>query len=132
MNLGRMQFALEAYYSGAYDDAQVGTQANYGSDLPNPYVPVSVTSVTLAEGGFIAGDGSYVPYVTLTFTKPNNAFWIRGQVYSSTDNITYTYHGSTTTGDGFRIDAAKAIMMRVHCYMSRSCLKMGRLPRRFN
>jgi hypothetical protein len=106
--LGRMQFALEAYYSGAYDDAQVGTQASYGSDLPNPYVALPVTSVTLAESGFVAGDGSYVPYVTLTYAKPNSPFWLRGQVYTSTDNITYTYYGNTTTGDGFRIDAAKA------------------------
>jgi hypothetical protein len=85
-----------------------GTQASYGSDLPNPYVALPVTSVTLAESGFVAGDGSYVPYVTLTYAKPNSPFWLRGQVYTSTDNITYTYYGNTTTGDGFRIDAAKA------------------------
>jgi len=35
-DVGRMQFTLEAYYPGAYDDAEVGDQANYMSALPNP------------------------------------------------------------------------------------------------
>lgn len=105
---GRMQFTLRAYYSGCYDDTQVAVQTSYESDLPNPYIPVTVTSVALVESGFIAGDGSYVPYVTLTFTKPASPFWIRGQVWTSTDDSTFEYYGSSVSGDTFRIDAAKA------------------------
>jgi len=106
--IGRMQFVLEAYYSGVYDDSEVGTQANYASDFANPFVAEPVTNIILAEGGFIAGDGSYVPYVTLTFDKPNNSYWFRGQVFVSTDGSNYTFYGNDTTGDGYRIEAGAA------------------------
>lgn len=101
---GRMKVVLSAYYSGVYSDAQLEEQPSYESNLPNPYVAVPVTSVALAEGGFIAGDGSYIPYVTLTFTKPNNSFWLRGQVWVSIDDLTYEFYGHDVTGTGFRID----------------------------
>jgi len=105
---GQPSFTLEAYYSGVYDDSLVGIQTSYESTLPNPYVPVAVTSTALAEGGFIANDGSYVPYVTLTFTRPNNPFWVRGQVWTSTDDSTFEYYGSSASGAAFRIEAAAA------------------------
>ncbi len=104
---GRPTFTLKAYYAGVYDDSQVGVQVSYESDLPNPYIPAAVISAALAEGGFIAGDGSYVPYITLTFTKPNSPFWVRGQIWTSIDDSTYEYYGSSA-GDDFRIEAAQA------------------------
>lgn len=108
-NLGRMEFTLEAYFSGAYDDSEVADQGNFASNLPNPFVPDPVTNVGLEERGFVAGDGSYVPYVILTFTKPDNVFWFRGQVFTSTDGgVNYTFYGNASDGDGYRLTAAKA------------------------
>ncbi len=106
---GRPTFTLRAWYSGMYDDAtDDDDEASYASTLPNPYKAESVTSVALAESGFVAGDGSYVPYLTLTFTKPNNPFWFRGQVWTSTNGSDYTFYGNASTGLGYRIEAAIA------------------------
>lgn len=107
--VGRPSFTLRAWYSGMYDDATDDEdEASYASTLPNPYVASAVTSAALAESGFVAGDGSYVPYVTLTFTKPNSPFWFRGQVWTSTNGSDYTFYGNASTGLGYRIEAAIA------------------------
>lgn len=105
---GQMKFTLEAYYESIYNDSIVGSQPGYESDLPNPFVAAPVTGTALVEGGFIAGDGSYIPYVTLTFTIPNNPFWFRGQIWVSTDGVNYYFVGNDTSGLGFRIDPTKA------------------------
>lgn len=106
---GKMSFTAVAYYPGAYDDSQVGVQASYESALPNPFVAVAVTSPALVESGFVAGDGSYVPFLTLTFTKPSSPFWFRGQIFVSTDaGASYTFYGNATDGLGYRIEAGAA------------------------
>jgi hypothetical protein len=106
---GRPTFTLDAYFPGVYDDATIGVQPGYASVLPNPYSVYPVTNMALVEGGFVAGDGTWILFVTLTFTRPNSSFWFRGQVWTSVDDgATYGFYGNTTTGEGFRIDPSKA------------------------
>ncbi|MFH1616906.1 MAG: hypothetical protein ABIG61_17710, partial [Planctomycetota bacterium] len=55
---GQVTLTLLAYYSGAYDDGQVGTQANYASTLINPSeAPTATGPVTITE---VAGNANLI------------------------------------------------------------------------
>lgn len=104
---GRPNFILKAYYTGVYDDSQVGVQASYESTLPNPYIAYPVTSVSLIEGGEISGDGTYIPFLILNFTEAvNNTFFDHAEVYISTieDGAAYNYYGDAKDS-GYKIEA---------------------------
>ena len=92
---GQVRVELSAYYSGAYDDAEVAEQPNYKSDLPNPYAtPPANSSVGLA----LASPGTGFDYdsVEVTITKdPGNPFYSYSEVYVSTNDSDYVYAGKT-------------------------------------
>lgn len=84
------------------------TLSGPGSDISVTYLPDPVRNITLAEGGFIAGDGTYVPYIILQFDKPvNDTFWSRGRIWISTDGENYEHYGNVVSGTdpGVKIEA---------------------------
>jgi len=95
---GQPIFTLQAYYSGIYDDAQVGEQAGYESTLPNPYqVPAastSISSVMTAVGTAYDFDAVRVSFIPPT-TDP---FYAYSEIYASKDDSTYYYVGRDGTG----------------------------------
>ncbi len=97
--VGGMKFTAEAYYSGAYDDSQAGTQANFESALPNPHdTPSSVTSVTVAM--VAVGNAFDFDAVRVSFTPPSgDPFYSHSEVLASNDDATY-YHVGNTDGSG--------------------------------
>ncbi len=99
---GQMTFTLEAYYAGVYDDAQVGNQTSYESNLPNPYsAPASSTNImaTLVSPGI----GFDYDSVKVSFTPPvGDPFYAKTEIYASNDNTTY-YLVGTSTGESFVI-----------------------------
>jgi len=108
---GRPRFELEAYYSGIYHDDGFIEQENYSPKFSNPFEINSVENVRLSEGGFVAGDGTYVPYVLVYFDKPSDStFWNRGQIWTSTSGTTYDHYGNAASGTtpGFRIESGGA------------------------
>ncbi|GAI91990.1 unnamed protein product, partial [marine sediment metagenome] len=103
---GRTQFALDAYYSGVYDDSEAGEQPGYEPDLPNPKdIPyeIAVGDITLAEVS--SQTHNWSPAVNVTFTQPtSDSFWSHVEVWISTDDVTFTFYGITSDGDGFHIE----------------------------
>ena len=99
---GQMSFILEAYYPGVYDDAQVGDQTSYESNLPNPYgEPASSTNITATLVS--PGIGFDYDSVKVSFTPPvGDPFYAKTEIYASNDDETYYLMG-TSTGEPFVI-----------------------------
>jgi hypothetical protein len=95
---GKMRFVLEAYYSGMYDDAEVGTQASYESNLPNPFkTPAPSTSISAAST--TVGTAYDFDAVRVLFTPPTgDPFYYHTAIYASNDNSTYYFVGNDNTG----------------------------------
>lgn len=97
---GILKFKLRAYYSGVYDDSEVGDQAGYGTVLPNPYAePPASTSIaaTLVTTG---NDHNY-DAVQISFTPPaTDQFYSYTKIYASNDDATY-YLVGTSSGEDF-------------------------------
>jgi len=95
---GQPIFKLSAYYSGVYDDAQVGDQAGYESNLPNPYkVPAASTDISAAMTA--VGTSYDFDAVRVSFTPPaNDPFYAYSEIYASNDDSTYYYIGRDGTG----------------------------------
>jgi len=80
---GQPTIRAMAYYSGVYDDAEVGTQANYASNLPNPYTPPKVNTAVTAT---LVSPGIGFDYdsIKISITKPpNEPFYSYTKVYIS-------------------------------------------------
>ncbi|GAG98186.1 unnamed protein product, partial [marine sediment metagenome] len=103
---GRMQFVLDAYYPGIYDDSEAGEQSGYEPDLPNPFdVPyeIAVGDITLTEAA--SQTFNWSPAINVTFTEPtSDPFWSHVEVWISTDDSTFIFYGITSSGDGFHIE----------------------------
>nr|MBC8360946.1 hypothetical protein [Candidatus Desulfatibia profunda] len=95
-HFGRVTVTLFAHYAGVYDDAQVGTQANYESTLPNPYdAPAASTNIsaTLISPGVTHDYDS----VRVSFTPPaGDPFYASTEAYISTDDSIYYFAGSSS------------------------------------
>jgi hypothetical protein len=94
-SLGRMKFTAEAYFSGIYDDSEVGTQANFESTLPNPSeTPTGSTAISAAMTA--VGTAYDFDAVRISFTPPTtDNFYSHSEVYASNDDSTYFYVGNT-------------------------------------
>ena len=103
--LGRMEFTLEAYFSGVYDDSKVGTQAGFQSTLPNPYqAPSSSTNITAAMT--TVGSAYDFNAVRVSFSPPTgDPFYSYSEVYASNDDSTYHYIGDTDGSGSFTFNA---------------------------
>ncbi len=102
---GKMKFTAEAYYPGAYDDSQAGTQANFESTLPNPHQPppaaTGVTSAMTAYGSAFDFDA-----VKISLTPPaDDPFYSHTIVYASSDDAAYYEVGTTDGGNDFIFSA---------------------------
>ncbi len=72
--------------------------------------PDSVTAVTAVEDSYINTDGTYVPTITLTYTKPAVAtFWDHAMILIKTQrDAEYRYYGDDRSGGtGFVIDGSR-------------------------
>ncbi|MFH1623542.1 MAG: hypothetical protein ABID54_00110 [Pseudomonadota bacterium] len=112
---GRCTFQLEAYHSGIHDDRAAEVQPSYYSTPPNPYEPPDhVTGVTLVEDAYTNTDGTYVPTVNLTYTKPTKmVFWDHARISVKVDtdsgNGAWNFYGDDYSGGlGYSIDGVKA------------------------
>jgi len=102
---GQPTFLLRAYYSGVYDDAQVGTQAGYESTLPNPYkVPAASTGISAAMTA--VGTAYDFDAVRVSFTPPaTDPFYSYSEVYASNDDSNYYYVGKSDGSGAFTFNA---------------------------
>ena len=96
---GQPTFNLSAYYSGVYDDVQVGNQVGYEAVLPNPYkVPAASTDVSAAMTA--VGTAYDFDAVRVSFTPPaTDPFYSYSEIYASKDDSTYYYVGRDGTGE---------------------------------
>lgn len=95
---GKPSFTLLAYYSGVYDDSQVGVQTSYESNLPNPYQTPS-TSTNISSVMTAVGTSYDFDAVRLSFTPPaGDPYYAYSEVFASNDNSTYYYVGKDGSG----------------------------------
>ncbi|MCK5602728.1 hypothetical protein KAR91_12685, partial [Candidatus Pacearchaeota archaeon] len=97
---GRMKFTLMAYYSGIYDDAEVGEQPGYEPNLPNPYDPPT-DSTSISATLVTTGNSMNYDAVRVSFTPPADyPFYSYSKIYASNDDSTYDLVG-TSSGEDF-------------------------------
>ena len=106
---GRPKFVLRAYYSGVYDDAQVGEETSYESTLPNPYkVPAASTGISAAMTA--VGTAYDFDAVRVSFTPPTtDPFYSYSEVYASNDDSNYYYVGKSDGSGAFTFSALGVI-----------------------
>ena len=105
---GRLKFTLKSYYSGVYDDAEVGDQAGYGSVLPNPYDP-STDSTSITATLVTTGTSMNYDAVKVSFTPPADyPFYAYSEIHASNDDSTY-YLVGTSSGEDFVFNGMGAV-----------------------
>lgn len=96
------------YSDQVYVDTDLEIPVPVYLDLPNPSEISHITNLNINEGGIVLGDGTWVPYIELSFMKPETATliaWDRAEIYISIDSgLTYEYYGKTDKEHGSKIE----------------------------
>ena len=82
-----MKLSCREYDPGIYHDQGVPYTPPAAPGLPNPFAPPPhVTNVQAVEQSKQLGDGSYIPEILLTWTKPDYMHWHHAAIYVSEDD----------------------------------------------
>lgn len=90
-----MKLSCREYDPSIYHDRGVPYTRPAAPGLPNPFAPPPhVANLAGAETSTVLGDGTYIPQIILSWTKPASMFWDHANVFVSTDNgATWKLHG---------------------------------------
>jgi predicted phage tail protein len=96
------------YSDQVYVDTDVILPTSIYSDLPNPVLIPHVENLESSEGGIVLGDGTWVPYIEISFKKPETSgliAWSHAEIYiSNSGGNWYEYYGKTDKDHGFKIE----------------------------
>jgi len=90
-NVDELNLICEEYNSSLYNDDGLPYTASSSSNLPNPEgIPPEITGLTLTETNTgTEDDGTYVPQIKVTFTKPEYPYTTKYQIWWKPDGGTY-------------------------------------------
>jgi hypothetical protein len=88
-----MKITAQEYNEAIYSDDGVVKQISSDTSLPNPFAePDSVTNLSLVEEAEVLGDGTWVPRIKVSWTRPDYIIWNSANIYiSNDDGATWNY-----------------------------------------
>jgi hypothetical protein len=105
-----VDYLCEVYDASFYEENTVDPGTVLVTTLPSPYAaPGHCTGLTLAEGGHVGQEGTYLPTITVTYTQPaDDIFFSYAAVYVKVNAGGYGLYGNDfSLGEGFLVEGAR-------------------------
>jgi len=102
-----MGVVASEYHEQCYSDTDIILPIPFESMLPNPVLCLPVENLSVIEKGNVLGDGTWVPYLEVGFSRPENEGllgWDHAEIWVGLSTTFYEYYGNASQ-PGFKIDA---------------------------